>query len=262
MSVTIVRGSKIIEVYRYEKDYVSAKKRPIRKKRSDKKPSNSGTPLKRYRSKRSISRARKSFFRLVEANIEKVEDVTLSTFTCHDQYTSLEVGYKALGEFFRLYKSITGVRTRWIAVPEWQKRGALHYHVIIWGISSIHIEREKETRNLQRLWNRGFADFTPAYGESAGIAGYMAKYLVKALEDERLFGRRAYSSSRSLHRPSTYRFNEADEDFSVMFIPKNKTLQYSKTYDTQYRGECQYDIYKVEGTDELPDISIISELII
>lgn len=231
------------------------------------------TPLVRYRLGRSISRARQSFFRLVSANLEEDSLPALATFTCYENL-SLEEAYKALKNFFTQIRA-SYPRVKYIAVPEWQKRGTIHFHALVWGIDPKAILHEipyhyrvnanakkrerylefcvhygfdpksaRGTRNLQRQWARGFFDIVGATDNSLKIAGYMAKYLAKGLADARLSNNRAYSSSHNVKRPRT---ETSNADFEYYYHLEQNVDKYNlkeKTYATLWLGMCKYQSYQ------------------
>ena len=74
----------------------------------------------------------------------------------------------------------------WLAVREFQKRGAVHYH--------LAVDRFLSHTALAAAWGQGYVFVTgPAHGGKPGAAaGYLTKYLVKEIDDKRFVGRHSY----------------------------------------------------------------------
>lgn len=241
--VKIVQSGETLEVYEYMKKLnVDRQKRNYSRNKRKAKTANGYGTLTKYRSRRSIQRARQSFFRLVSANLSQDTLPTFATFTFYESI-SIDIAYRCLNDFFkevrRLYSDV-----RYIAVPEWQKRGTIHFHALVWGLPANDVKRERRTRNYQRLWARGYLDFRIADNRSQAIAGYMVKYLVKGLEDSRLANQRAFSASRNIERPSSTGSNTLF-DYKDMIIPEDKELVKASSYATLWLGTCEYRNYKV-----------------
>lgn len=264
----IIQTDNSLEIYSYEKDYIPSKKRSYRKNKRKAKKQDDSRAAHQYRRQSSILRAKQSFFRLVEANIQKDIFPALATFTLYENLTLTEA-YEALRTFFY---NISGENPNlsYIAVPEWQKRGTLHFHALVWGFDpktifnevpyyyrkisnrkrfsrfiefcTLHGFEPKEsrgTRNLQRCWGRGFFDILGATNNNRALAGYLTKYLVKGLSDIRLSNNRAYTSSYNIKRPRTYGSNEIDFVMDLVYNEKDR-IKDIKSYKTLYLGQCDY----------------------
>ena len=188
---SIILGD-FIEIYEYEKD-LPKKKLFIRKKRVAR---IGDLRVLRYDNFRERE---KRFKRLIVANCGGEDSVALVTLTMLRE-VSVSLSYVFLKRFIRRLYQSQGRGFRYVAVLEFQKRGAIHFHVLIWGLPDYVIKEEKFVRNLQRFWQRGFVDCRSGYGNFT-IANYLSKYLSKTMSDKRLCGRRAYCSSCNILRP-------------------------------------------------------------
>ncbi len=243
----IIQAGNQTEVYKYEKSYVHRPKRSYtRHLRKSREVSERDNNL-RYRSESSIQRARADFFRLVASNLKTTKRLSFLTLTSYEKLP-LQIAYKALnGHFFPALKKRLNEEIRFIAVPEWQKRGAIHFHILCWGIGEEIVTRERDTRNLQRLWARGFVDIRFAHSNDFGIAGYMAKYLVKGLRNKKLSNRRAYSCSRNVKRPTKAGFNSLSDYLDLVIPTENVDRIIEKSYDCQWLGRCSFTKYQVKN---------------
>lgn len=116
----------------------------------------------------------------------------------------------------------------YIGVPEFQKRGAVHYHILTNLECGVDIPRAKEpirTYNEEKkrwfeieyhsipYWTRGFSsafDLNMA-DDKFNVALYLTKYLYKDIDD-RLWGRNKILKSNSLKKPDIY-YLAKDETF-------------------------------------------------
>jgi len=236
--VKVIQYANTIEIYEYQKSYVPQIRRDYRK--NTRRASAYRSPIDAHftRTQKSIARARTSFIRLVKANLQAEKKPLFLTLTI-ERETSLAVGYKYLSNFFKNVSRFYG-RPRYIGVPEWQQRGVLHFHFLVFDIAgkSLDVRKERSTRNIQRLWHKGFCDLRSTSYVSDGLAGYLAKYMSSALADERLGNRRAYTCSRNIYRPTIKSFNFPLPDADL--TPVDSLLQQETQYDTIYLGRCHY----------------------
>jgi hypothetical protein len=86
------------------------------------------------------------------------------------------------------------MRIRYISVIEFQKRGAIHYHIIFFNVPYI---TKKEYANI---WQHGFVHIRKV-DENENVAKYLTKYLGKNNSDVRLQNKKRYFCSRGLLKP-------------------------------------------------------------
>lgn len=241
MYVKIVKSGDLIETYVYEKTPITS--RPRRKE----KVSSPGRFRRVVRRRGdNIARTRKNFRRLVQSNLTGVELPALLTLTMVD-VVRVDHAYICLKGFFSVLKRDFGRGLRYIAVPEFQKRSAVHFHILIWGLPKEIIENERVYRTLQHIWALGFVDCVQTDG-SIKLAGYLAKYMSKSVQDERLAGRQAYTCSRNVMRSvlgSTFKGFEGVGD--VIF--KSQENLTSRKFMTQWLGECSYTLSRITGNE-------------
>ena len=133
---------------------------------------------------------------------------------------------------------------KYLAVIEFQERGAVHYHVLL----NIPYIPHKE---LQELWGNGFV-FVNAISHVDNLGAYILKYMTKDNNDTRLMGKKAYLTSRNLKQEETI-VNHDLKDFDKL---ESKIIQkynlndlkavYEANYDTEMLGNCTYKQYNLE----------------
>jgi len=236
--VKIVQYADITETYSYERKVPGNRKRSlsnIQKKRAKeirKQRRNSS------RSVYSIQRTRTSFFRLVHHNNHLATSITFLTLTFIQDVTYSQAQRYFARFFERLKRSVeTDLPLSYISVKEKTKQGRIHYHVLMYNLPPSIPLTERETRFVQRKWGHGYADLRLASDKSPRIAGYMAKYLVKALKgysyDERA---RFYNTSRNIAKI----YNAGTNSLLNEGLDLHGDIEKVAQYDTIYLGRCDY----------------------
>lgn len=243
----------IIETYTYGRDLQIPRETPRKHTRRAIRPGmddDGKTPLSpaEFEGKRKDNavRAQLAFRRLVMANLSGPEHPLLVTCTYRDNQTDIRVGYRDFGAFIQALRYRFGPQFRYIAVPEFQARGAVHFHALVWGLPSHIFDTERDTRLLAGLWKQGFLYLKQTDGNER-LSGYLSKYMAKSFVDHRLMNQKAYVCSRNLKRPvihgglSNFAMSVMLEDAEV-----NPDLPESeKIYDTHWLGTARHRIYKL-----------------
>lgn len=241
----IIQSGNLIEIYEYEKDinYKSIKKAQDTKFKNAllrKRFHLPRTPRSSVIRPDNARKRKKSFIRLVRSNLIGETAPVLLTLTMYE-VRPIRDAWLAFREFNQRLRRNEGKNLRYIAVVEFQKRGAVHYHVLIWGLNEEQTKKEPDLRYYQSLWQRGFVDCLPTDG-SPKIAGYLGKYLSKALLDPRLCGQRSYMASQSVLRPMSLPFKTAveysEEAFGINL--ENDIPLREVEYEHKWLGKCHY----------------------
>jgi len=269
----MVQYGKYVETYEY-KSSLSRKKERCQSRRVDSNLQRSDLVL-RERRVDNLRRVRKNFLRLVYANLVAGEDPVFCTLTTSTK-CSLYIGYSYFTDFVRRLRSRYGSAFKYIVVPEFQKRGSVHFHLLIWGLPTYVIFNEipysvrlkqtqkvkdrfmnwcvknkydpreaRGTRFLQHQWQRGFFDCVPTDG-SDKLASYMAKYLRKGMYDVRLSDQKAYRCSGNIVRPVSVSFDSMD--FSLVLdeiVGVDNFPILDREIDVPWLGRGRYKLYKV-----------------
>lgn len=238
----IIQSGKQLEVYSFDKDYEKDFRQSIRKVSRKRKATSEYVNTAQFRSTRSANRARAKFKRIVTANTERSTLLAFVTWTHFEQSTTIEQGYKNLSRFWALFKKRYAKEVAYIIVPEWTKRGVLHFHGLVWGLERKIAKQERNKRNIQRLWAKGYVDVRNAKDDSPAIASYMGKYMHKGYTDSRLRNRRAYTCSRNIYRPTETGNNQL-HDYLDMIIPDKDDIAqfFEMRYSTnKWLGDCTY----------------------
>jgi len=199
----------------------------------------------------SVAALRKRYKRLVWAALQARSDLPyFVTLTFRDNVQTLAEAYTLFQISMRRFKRLYDVE--YIGVPEFQRGGRVHFHVLMWGNlerayfdflmakSEYLADRKVMGKNAERrndlfsdAWGYGFLDVIKCYDKSSKIGTYMAKYMTKQDMDMRTYGQKAYTRSRmSLQITALWSYG---------FIPtvQGKYIR-SWAYDTKYLGEGFY----------------------
>jgi hypothetical protein len=207
--------------------------------------------------RRSIQRASTKIRRLASANHNQYKETETGYFkTKHLTLTLQDPNLTFLEQtnpFFtsfarRINRHLYGREDRnlrYLAVPERQERGVIHYHTLLFNMPYI------EQRRLQDIWEQGLPEIEAAHGikgivfiavrDNPKVVMYLTKYLVKNFSDPTLEGKRKYFPSVNLLRPEiVYDENRVKEIKS--FVSK-EYLTYNNTFNTKYNGKVGYSMY-------------------
>jgi len=234
MSYTkLIQSGNLLEAYIYEKNTI-----PYQFRAQSAKARNKKYRKAHDRRADNVRRLSLNFRRLIRANLVGASNPIFVTLTMHKKLHITEAwrAFTTWAFFIRRYRP----SVCYIVVPEYQKRGAIHFHALIWGINDLH-ETERSTRYLARSWGYGFCDTLQTDG-SPKLASYLAKYMSKTLQDQRLGGAKAYSASRNVMRPVCISSNGFTEETITEIIDETK-LKYQKSFDTYFLGKGQYSQY-------------------
>jgi len=246
----IIYGANL-DLYTYEKDiqHLGAKRTKTQSDSDRKDLGSNGILTERleaWRSRRSDNKRRAvmAFRRLVLSNMVESPPPFLITCTYATNQTDLRVGYEDFKAFSRALRTRFGRGFRYIAVPEFQKRGALHFHALAWGLPEDLAKRERSTRLVAQFWDHGFVDVYLTDGDEK-ISSYLAKYMSKCHDDIRLFEKKTYRCSRNVFRPIVEKNAMLTHLEYVYGIGVDNPPCKDKTFETQWMGQGRYRYYKL-----------------
>jgi len=255
----LIRYADIIELYQYEHE-IRPRHVGRRSKLSNTRKVQSVDPngedcirqRQQSRQKRQDNARRVAmvFRRLVSANLGERPYPIFVSLTYADVVTDIGRAYKDFISFIRcLRREHKDSILKYVAVPEFQKRGAIHFHALIWGLNSEMVaSTERRTRMVGKAWGQGFADVISTDGDPK-ISSYLAKYMVKSFTDDRFFGKKAYTASRNIKRPTVevQPFVEPLFMGDLLDVPDLSTAELlrEKQYDTIWLGRGRYRMYRL-----------------
>jgi len=198
-----------------------------------------------YRSKLSLER-------LVKGNVSKFK--TFITLTFAENILEIDRANKALHSWLTLIKKVYNDFS-YICVPEFQKRGAVHYHLLTNIETNSHLitlQDGKESQYDVKYWNKGFTSVFPI-NDINKTSGYISKYISKT-NDKRLFNKKRYLHSNNIEIPKILQLNmKNEEDINKLnILLEDKSLKYESNYTNPYNNEdilflefTSYNVYYV-----------------
>lgn len=196
---------------------------------------------------KNIVRSKLQCQRIAKSNMKDWK--SFITLTFKDNINDVNFANKRLHSFVvmvkRVYKDF-----KYLCVPEFQKRGAIHYHLLtnLECGSEIIPKREqkklwnKETQSYKELnyydikyWNNGFSSAEPIIEEPKKVIGYISKYITKEI-DNRLFSHRRFFYSQNCVVPKVSYIDSMDNEQLKWLQNKirDKELIYQDEYINSY----------------------------
>lgn len=201
--------------------------------------------------KQVLQRAKKNLRRLINANVGqygKEFTAKFLTLTFKDNVKDLDKANYEFKKFIqRLNYYCFGTKKanlKYTCVVEFQKRGAIHYHVIIYNMPYI------KANDLSIVWGNGFIKIN-RIDDVDNVGAYVSEYLGQAekgqghdIEDDRLEGRKSYFSSKGLFKPVEITDKKIVDAVSTAL--QEKCLTYSATFENESLGNITYKQYNLK----------------
>lgn len=191
----------------------------------------------------NVNRTKKLVADLIHENVNDWE--SFITLTFKENVTDLAAANKMFNQF------VTSVRRvfpefKYVCCPEFQKRGAVHYHLLCnlrCGSSLVPDREPIRTKSIKnrfywiknydiKFWDRDTRGFSSAFPikimeDYKAITAYVTKYLLKDFDD-RLYGHQKVLHSNNLNMPKVTKVN-TDSNLYTEVI-SNILLKYSFEY--------------------------------
>ena len=195
-------------------------------------------PLKKIELK-NITRSKLKCQRLAKCNSDIWE--TFITLTIKENIKDINIANKLYKQFKDCVRRVFP-NFKCICVPEFQKRGAVHYHLL----TNISVDNNKlifkQNDNEKYLhikyWNIGFTKVDNVKNDIKKIIGYISKYMTKDI-DNRLFNHHRYFYTKNLRTP-TVNYLDLDNQKHISFLKSllnNKKMIYKNNYFNSYNNE-------------------------
>ena len=216
----IIAGNQV-EVYEYEKSVIYGY--------SDSKKGSRGRQAvatdedKEINREKVFKRARTNLRRLINCNVES--DSKFLTLTFKDNITDLDFANNEFKKFIKRLNYHFNIKTKYSCVVEFQKRGAIHYHVVLYNLNGkVNLDKLSET------WGNGFIKLNKINGID-NVGAYICKYMTKT-DDKRLEGRKMYFNSRNLIKPTEIKEPELVD--TLVGSLQAQAPKYENTFTNEY----------------------------
>lgn len=230
VSKKVVVSGRFLEVYEYQKRYF--KGFPRLAPRYPSKPRKSSLERAELRAD-NIRRSAQKIRRLVNSNEKEL--IKMLTLTFGDNLTDLKLANKKLDIFLkklrRMFPSL-----KYVAVPEFQKRGAIHYHIL------LNIKPYISNDNITKIWGNGFCWWKKVYNID-NLGAYISKYLTKGAVNNSYFGQKKFFSSKNLYLPLIFDyFKNVRKLLKKLYFLRVKP-KISFCVETEFLGLVKYKQY-------------------
>lgn len=233
-NVKLVRCGNYVQVYYYKEKKLRERKE--KSKELELKKIGSSTTKEVKIELKNIIRSKLQCQRIAKANVEEWK--TFITLTFAENETNLEKANKKFRYFIDKVQRIKK-DFKYLCIPEFQKRGATHYHLLsnidVDDPKLIYTQEDNKKYKHVKYWNEGFTSVEVMKGDVKKIIGYIAKYMTKDI-DNRLFNRHRYFYSRNLTLPKEEYF-DIENIKALEYYKKNiqnKELIYHQQYLNPY----------------------------
>ncbi|MBA7508766.1 hypothetical protein ES705_00699 [subsurface metagenome] len=185
--------------------------------------------------KKVATRIRNNIRRLAIANFDEHSRFFTATFA--DNITDMDFANNEFKKFIKRIKYQYG-DFKYLAVVEFQKRGAIHYHMLS---DFGYIEQT----DLEKIWGNGFVWIRELLTANKGkpvdnVGAYLVKYMNKNIIDKRLMGKKAYFTSRNLVRPEIVYENLSLDDCFKKYDLDNNHMVFSNSFMSKENGVVDY----------------------
>lgn len=183
-----------------------------------------------------FNRAKREIRRIINANISEYSKFVTLTFK--ENMTDIKKANYEFKKFKQRLETYLKYKLQYVAVIEFQKRGAIHYHVVIFNAPYI------KNKKLQEIWKNGFVKIN-CIDNCDNVGAYVCKYMTKT-DDDRLFGEKMYFTSRGLERPVEIKEKERVDNLAVA-LPSS-LLTFESTFENEYNTVVykQYNMKKLK----------------
>jgi len=200
-------------------------------------------------------RAKRTIKYLLQANMHQYGSSVpqFLTVTFRENKTDLSEANYELKKFLKKlnYHYVPTNGLKYLAVPEKQKRGSWHYHLVLFNLPYVG----DLYRTTRILWGHGSIDYQ-RISDTQGAIRYIAKYISK--RRNRIGERKSYFTSRGLLKPTIARTEEAEQIASCGKLLYEKAFTNEKHPRRSTRYRCYIvstnhgsNINSQSGTSEL-----------
>lgn len=251
----VIASGSVIEVYEYEKEPVAPCMFDIENdKHNQYEKIVLGNDEKNWihekvdrteeRRKQTLREARNTTRRLALMNFGQGD--MFITLTYKENMQDIEKADKDFKRFIQRFK-YRFKDLKYIAVREFQKRGAIHFHMICnWRQYFENEEHVKETERwfAENIWRHGFVDLKVLDGVD-NIGAYLIKYMTKNIAIEAFKGHKTYLCSKGLDRPLEFKGEEAENVLAAYGLLDKKEV-FTNSYISEYLGQIVYKEYNLK----------------
>jgi len=212
----------------------------------------------------NLSRSRNLMIDLAYSNYDKWHSFITLTFA--ENVTDVSFANREFNKWVSMIKRDFPDFV-YLCVPEFQKRGAVHYHLISSLVCGIDLPAlpVKKTYNTEKkrtfdlvyydlpFWKNGFSTAFDLHltDNRFDVAAYMCKYMFKDI-DKRLFAHQKIMHSNGLRLPDVYRVGSGSPDLDDLladFAIKYKIISFEFKPQEKFQIGFQQQSFKLDMDD-------------
>ena len=243
--VKIVECGNVIEIYKYSNPICTGYK--VSK---PKEPREQTEQVKQENLQRSIKRSKRKIFELVNTNYVEGKSSFL-TITFKENITDYDLAFNYWTRFKKKVEYHYKIKLQYCGVVEFQKRGAIHFHICLFNVG--YMEQEK----LYNMWNSIVPGGINIQGiknnQCDNVGAYMTHYMNKDLENsfgkDEYKGKKRYFYSRGLKEPSVDKLDTSiGQD---KYIYKKILEMYEDNIVCEYKSIYERKETKIENITDM-----------
>jgi len=198
---------------------------------------------------RSAFRARNTIRRLVQTNFSKDSKFLTLTFNNQQGFdiNDVSITHHYFKLFIRRLVNMYG-EFRYLAVPEFQKRGAVHYHMVT-DLPFIKSDL------LAEVWGHGFVKINQIK-QSSRVGVYISKYLTKEAYAPENGSFRKFFYSKNLSKPEVV-YGERVVNLLAKLRQKYAP-KFTGKYESMYNGDIRYFEFVLYREEVISNESIVT----
>lgn len=211
---------------------------------------------KAERRSQTIRDARNRCRRLALMNFSEKD--TFMTLTFAENIQDITYADNEFKKFMKRFNYKYKRKGKFLAVREFQKRGAIHYHLLIdWKLPATL--KKAELRSLERqigarVWGHGFVNLRSLRGRKNqdrpvdNVGAYLVKYMTKDLYQDKIDTKKIYMCSKNLKQPLIFKQHEAVKLLDEVKINIQKEV-FTNSYISEHLGKICYKEYNLKRND-------------
>lgn len=231
------------DIVKYENDKIDDIKEKEKFKQeyskigNEKKEVSSNTSKEEKINKKELTKSLRLLYQYAECNASEFK--TFITLTFKENISDIEKANKKFNSFITNIRGVlskNGKELKYLGVPEYQKRGAVHYHImtnIDYNDNDIIVPQKDKPKYMKiQQWKHGYSSVfdISTTDNNFSIAKYLCKYFYKDV-DNRLFGHKKIMKSNNLKKPVIHKFNFDGLVKSSIMIDELENIESVKNYD-------------------------------
>lgn len=174
----------------------------------------------------NLARARREIIELIRLNL--VPNSCLLTLTYRENMQDYEQAYKDFYNFVKMIKYKFGISLKYIRVIELQRRGAIHFHVVVFSPEFVSIPYNE----IFKLWGHGAVHIRKIEVlddvTADRVGNYLGKYLTKSKDIA--VNKKIYTTSRGLKRLEKQRIVLDDINQSALYLERLANVSNAVVY--------------------------------